>query len=93
MGDPKLAPRERFTYRQYETWPDSERWELVDGQAWDMSPAPLRRRQEIQARLLTELRQLLRGKPCQAYDAPFDVLLPEGEEADDDSAARGKHAR
>ncbi len=41
MGNPELAPHERFTYRHYKTWPDEERWELIDGHAWAMSPAPM----------------------------------------------------
>jgi hypothetical protein len=69
MGNLALAPEERYTYRHYKTWPDSERWELI------------------------EIAAYLRGKPCQAYIAPFDLLLPAGDEADDDSAARGKRAR
>ena len=80
MGNPALAPEERFTYRHYRTWPDDERWELIGGHAWAMSPAPRRIHQEVQARLFTELRQFLKGKSCTAFDAPFDVLLPEGDE-------------
>jgi Uma2 family endonuclease len=84
MGDPALTPKERFTYRHYRTWPDSERWELIEGHAWSMSPAPKRSHQEIQARLITVLRVLLKGKPCKAFAAPFDVLLPRGDERDDE---------
>jgi Uma2 family endonuclease len=84
MGDPKLAPSERFTYRHYRTWPDSERWELIDGHAWAMSPAPRRRHQELSARLFNEIYTFLKGKPCKVYEAPFDVLLPSGQEPDDE---------
>lgn len=84
MGDRNLAPQERFTYRHYRTWPDSERWELLGGLAWSMSPAPRRIHQEMQARLITELRIFLKGKPCKAFDAPFDILLPAGMESDDE---------
>ena len=84
MGDPNLAPRERYTYRQYRTWPDSERWELIDGHAWSMSPAPRRRHQEISGKLFLEIGAFLKGKPCKVYEAPFDVLLPAGEEPDDE---------
>jgi Uncharacterized protein conserved in cyanobacteria len=86
MGNPALDPGDRFTYRHYKTWPDEERWELIEGQAWNMSPAPSTRHQDIQAQLITALRIFLKGKPCKAYDAPFDVLFPEGAESDDDVA-------
>ncbi len=86
MGDPALTPKERFTYRQYRTWPDSERWELIDGQAWAMSPAPRRRHQEVSGALFRKIGNFLEGKPCKVYEAPFDVLLPESDEDDDEVA-------
>ncbi len=84
MGNPTLAPNERFTYRHYRTWPDEERWELIDGHAWAMSPAPRRRHQEISHKLSLNFGNFLKGKPCKVYGAPFDVLLPQNDEADDD---------
>ena len=86
MGNPALEPKERFTYRHYKTWPDEERWELIDGQAWAMSPAPLRRHQELVTRFFQPLSAFLKGKNCKVFVAPFDVLLPEGDEPDDDVA-------
>jgi Uma2 family endonuclease len=85
MGDPERAPGERFTYGQYATWPDEERWELIDGQAWAMSPAPLTSHQEISARLFNQIYNFLRDKPCRAFAAPFDVLLPQGQESDEET--------
>jgi hypothetical protein len=84
MGNPALAPEEHYTYRHYKTWPDSERWELIDGQAWAMSPAPKTRHQGISGRFFASLYRFLEGKPCQVFAAPFDVLLPEGDEPDDE---------
>jgi Uma2 family endonuclease len=83
MGDPALTPRERFTYRQYRTWPDEERWELIEGVAYSMSPAPLTVHQLVTGRLFAALTEFLEGAPCQAFIAPFDVLLPAGDESDD----------
>jgi len=84
MGDPNLAPNERFTYRHYRTWPDSERWELIEGRAWAMSPAPRTRHQVISGRLSRWIGNFLEDKPCQVFTAPFDVLLPEADESDDE---------
>jgi len=83
MGDPNLAPDERFTYRHYRTWPDSERWELIEGAAYSMSPTPLTRHQRLARRLFIRIAAFLEGKPCEAFAAPFDVLLPRGDEPDD----------
>jgi Uma2 family endonuclease len=84
MGDPAIAPDERFTYRHYRTWPEEERWELIGGQAFAMSPAPATRHQQLTGRLYRWLGNHLEGRPCQVFIAPFDVLLPAGEEADDE---------
>jgi Uma2 family endonuclease len=84
MGDPALSPHERFTYRHYKTWPDEERWELIDGQAWSMSPAPSRWHQELLGKLYLIIATFLKGKPCRVYLAPFDVLLPKGDEPEEE---------
>jgi len=84
MADPARAPLERFTYGDYRRWPDDERWELIDGMAWSMSPAPKRRHQSLAGTIFSDLANFLRAKPCKVYISPFDVLLPDGEEPDDD---------
>jgi len=85
MGNPELAPKERFTYRNYRTWPEEERWEIIDGQAWSMSPAPMRQHQAVVRYMTEKFGAFLRGKPCKVYPAPFDVLLPSHDEADDEA--------
>ena len=84
LGNPALAPQERFTYRHYRTWPDPERWELIDGHAWAMSPAPMRSHQKLSVWLTRQIGNFLEGKASEVYAAPFDVLFPEGDETDDD---------
>jgi Uma2 family endonuclease len=84
MGNPALTPQESFTYRQYRTWPDEERWELIDGQAWAMSPAPMTGHQKVSGSLFAKIHNFLEGEPCRVFDAPFDVVLPRGEESDDE---------
>lgn len=34
------AENRKFTYRDYLTWPDDLHCELMDGEVYDMSPAP-----------------------------------------------------
>ena len=84
MADAALELGERFSYGDYRTWPDEERWELIDGQAWSMSPAPATNHQELSGRLYIRLAAYLKAKPCRAFAAPFDVLLPAGDEFDDE---------
>jgi Uma2 family endonuclease len=84
MGFAIEKERERFTYGDYLKWPDEERWELIDGVAYNMSPAPLRRHQKILGDVFAEFYNYLKNKPCQVYVAPFDVRLPENNEHDEE---------
>lgn len=84
MGLPATKIEEKFTYKNYLTWPDEERWELINGVAYDMSPAPSRRHQEISGELYKQIAIYLSDKSCQVYYAPFDVRLPENDEIDDE---------
>ena len=81
-----LASRKQqfYTYRDYLTWPDGFRAELLDGAIFDMSPASTRRHQQVSGELFKQIAVFLTGKPCEAYAAPFDVRLPDEEEPDDE---------
>lgn len=83
-------PEEKFTYADYLTWPDDERWELIDGKPYaldfsnekGMSPAPARMHQFIIVKLVTAFENFLSNKPCEVYVSPFDVRFPKGIEED-----------
>lgn len=81
-GKPKDASPKRFTYADYLTWPVEERWELIDGEAWDMTPAPSPKHQEILLELGRQLANFFLKKECMVYVAPFDVRLLKGDESD-----------
>ena len=74
---------ERFTYGDYLTWDDDERWELIDGVPYNMSPAPLVEHQRILGQLYLLFGNWLQGRPCQVFFAPFDVRLPDSDESDE----------
>lgn len=84
MALPVLKEGTGFTYGDYVNWSDDERWELIEGFAYNMSPAPSRRHQEISRELEIPIAVFLNDKPCEVYDAPFDVRLPEADEDDED---------
>ncbi len=69
-------------YRDYLAWSDA-RYELIDGVAYLMSPAPSRVHQEVVGEIFRQIGNALDGKPCRAYVAPFDVRLPKGSEPDE----------
>jgi Uma2 family endonuclease len=73
----------KYTYTDYLQWSEDERWELIHGVAYNMTPAPSRTHQKISKRLLVEFEIHLRGKRCEVYDAPFDVRLPKPGESDE----------
>jgi Uma2 family endonuclease len=64
-----------FTYSDYLQWEGDERWELIDGEAYLMAAAPRRAHQRVCGELFAQFHAFLKGKPCQVYDAPFDVRL------------------
>jgi len=71
-----------YTYADYANWDDGVRYELIDGMAYMMSPAPSRAHQEIIGELHLQLRQFLKGKQCKVYLSPFDVRLNADENDD-----------
>jgi len=82
MGYPIRKENNVYTYKDYLEWPEEERWELIEGVAYNMTPSPSRSHQKISAALVNALYQYLKGKNCEVYYAPFDVRLPEGDEED-----------
>jgi Uma2 family endonuclease len=84
MADPIRSTDTRYSYGDYRRWSDRERWELIDGVPYDMSPAPSRRHQEIAYEIVRQIAPQLEEKPCRAYFAPFDVRLPAADESDDE---------
>lgn len=84
MALPQITHKDHFTYADYLTWDDGQRWELIDGQAYCMTPAPNRRHQAWLGELFVQFYTYLEGKPCQVYLAPFDVRFSESAEDGDD---------
>jgi len=71
-----------FSYKNYLTWDDSYRWELMDGIPCMMAGAFVRH-QEIVCSLLRQIGNFLEGNPCRVFTAPFDVrLFPEPDMSD-----------
>lgn len=78
-----LRKEKHYTYADYLAWPDEARYELIDGEAFLMAPAPLIEHQEVAGEVFRQLANQLDGKPCRPYIAPVDVRLPRKEETDD----------
>jgi Uma2 family endonuclease len=86
MASPALRQEQKYTYKDYLGWPDDERWEIIEGVAYDMSPAPTATHQLILGELHGLFRTFLKDKTRTVILAPFDVRLPDHGEKDEDIA-------
>jgi Uma2 family endonuclease len=66
-----------FTYSDYLRWPDDERWEIINGEAYAMTPAPTTRHQKISLYLGYQFAGFFKGKGCEPFAAPTDVVFDE----------------
>lgn len=73
-----------YTYKDYLSWDDGKRYELIDGKVYMMTPAPSRVHQKVSMELSRQIATYLLDKSCEVYSAPIDVRLVEGEEKDKD---------
>lgn len=76
MGLPAFKEEQKYNYGDYLSWPDNERWEIIEGTPYNMSPAPAPVHQTVLMGLANIIYTFLKGKPCNIYPAPFDVRLP-----------------
>lgn len=80
-----LEKDKHYTYKDYLTWPDDVRCEIIDGQVYMMTPAPILAHQDVAGEIFYQAKQALQGKTCRALIAPLDVRLPRDNEAEEDS--------
>ncbi len=66
---------EKYTYSDYLTWSDDERWEIIAGEAYNMSPAPSIKHQNVAGTFFRIVGNKLVGKSCRPFVAPTDVVL------------------
>ena len=78
-----LRDLEHHNYGDYLRWPEDVRYELIDGAAYLMAPAPTLDHQDIAGEIYVQLRQTLKGKSCRVFIAPVDVRLPKAQEEDE----------
>ena len=76
-GSSALKPDKIYTIEDWRSWSEGERWELIDGRAFAMSPSPKVRHQERAGSLFVQLSNFLEGHPCRVFMAPLDVFLDE----------------
>ena len=70
----KARSRSGFTYKDYLSWDDNIRVEIIDGIVHMMAGAS-EWHQSMVIELLFQLKLFFKGKSCKPYVAPFDVRL------------------
>jgi len=79
-----LRDHQHHTYGELLTWPEEVRYELIDGSAYLMTPAPTTRHQLVLGELHRQIANALSDTACRVVLAPFDVRLPKLDEADEE---------
>jgi len=74
-----LAKRveKKYTYNDYIKWSDEERWELIDGAPYNMTPVPSIKHQKAVGTFYSILKLKLQDTACKPFIAPADVVLSE----------------
>ncbi len=65
----------RYSWDDYLNLPEDERWEIIDGVAYNMTPAPSIQHQGVAGRFFSRVEQKLVGQSCQPFIAPTDVVF------------------
>ena len=69
-----IRKEQRYTVAEYMKWPEDERWELIAGIPYAMSPAPRIKHQTIVGNFFVNLKRYS-GNHCYTGIAPTDVVL------------------
>ncbi len=76
-----------YTYADILSWSDGQRWELIEGVAYAMTPSPSMSHQTVLLALASLLHMNLGQSTCRVFVAPYDLRLPEHRQDTDGSAS------
>ncbi|WP_425058740.1 hypothetical protein SCACP_33960 [Sporomusa carbonis] len=74
MGNTAIKNDRIYTYADYLSWPEHERWEIINGTAYMMAP-PSTEHQRIVGNLFFQFKSHLNGKVCEPFISPFGVIF------------------
>ena len=75
---PLTKSTKKYTYQDYIKWPDDVKTEIINGEFYDMTPAPKIKHQKISRNLTWKFgKQVEKLKNCEFYEAPTDVVFDE----------------
>ena len=76
LREPAIDYDKVYTYADYLKLEIDEMIEIIRGKIFRMSPAPKIKHQAITRNIIGNLYSCLKGKKCQFFNAPVDVVLP-----------------
>lgn len=75
-----IQPGGRYTLAERREWETDEQWELINGIAFAMSPAPRLKHQRLLIQLSAKVVNQLDGTQCEPFIAPVDLYpFPDAE--------------
>jgi len=75
--------RRSYSYADYLSWDDDKRYEIIDGEVFDMT-SPSVMHQSISFELSMQFGIFFANKPCRVFVAPLDVMLAKNTKRDDE---------
>jgi Uma2 family endonuclease len=66
-----------FTYEDYLGWNDEDRFEIINGQVYSMSPAPSRIHQEVSGNIFYRIKEFLQDSSCNVVQPDISVICDE----------------
>ncbi|MEA2103877.1 MAG: Uma2 family endonuclease [Candidatus Cloacimonadota bacterium] len=66
-----------YSVKEYMSWDDDKRYELIAGSLYGLAPAPRTKHQKISVSISSRIFMQLIGKDCKIFEAPTDVVLSE----------------
>lgn len=73
-----------YTWDDYLKWPEDQRCEVIDGEAYAMSPTPGTRHQIIVHGLDRQLGNFFHGRRCRVFPAPMALRLSDSDAVEPD---------
>ena len=69
----------KYTYQDYINFPDDKRCEIINGEFYDMTPAPKVKHQRISGNVYFDIKNQIKKKKikCDLFSAPTDVVFDE----------------
>ena len=81
---PLPEKNKKYTYADYLTWSEEERWEIINGVPY-LQVAPTWQHQAVLLELARQFANYLQDKSCRVFTAPFDLRIPEANEKDEET--------